>query len=136
MASIEKIWEAFQANKVCFLATVENGEPKVRPVSPMALSEGKLWFCTFRSRNIYRQLTIHPGLQMFSLGQDTSSVRITAKAVFEDNRAVKQIGLDTRPNLPRLFGRADNPEFIAYYLAEAKAELRSAPNLPPEIFEF
>lgn len=136
MSAIEKIAKFLEINQVCFLATVDEGEAKVRPVAPMAFKDGKIWFSTSRQGNIYRQLTVHPTFQMFCLSPEMASARVTAKATFEDNREMKQYGLDTRPNLPQFFGNADNPDFVIFYVEHGKAEMRTSPMQAPDFFDF
>lgn len=136
MSGIIKVTEFLQANPICFLATVDNGAPKVRPIMPMIIREGRVWFSTTRQGNIYRQLVAHPGFQIFSLTPGMASLRMSGEAVFEDNRELKQWGLENRPNLPKLFGRVDNPDFMLFYITNGQAEMKSSVFEAPDVFTF
>ena len=56
--------KALQQTGVFAVATVENGEPKVRPFGAVAEFEGKLYLCTGNQKAVYRQIKAHPQVQM------------------------------------------------------------------------
>lgn len=46
-----------------YLATIDAddpGQPRVRPFSFAMADAGKLWFCTSRDKDVWRELAVHP----------------------------------------------------------------------------
>ncbi len=43
-----------------YLATSENGQPHVRPFSFAAMDQGRIWFATANTKDVYRELEANP----------------------------------------------------------------------------
>jgi uncharacterized pyridoxamine 5'-phosphate oxidase family protein len=57
---MKKVSKLLTENPMGFLATVENGEPRVRPWGFMFEENGKFYFCTNNTKDVYRQLQASP----------------------------------------------------------------------------
>ena len=49
-----------------YLATCEGDQPHVRPFSFAAVQDGRIWFCTATTKDVYRELELNP---KFETGQ-------------------------------------------------------------------
>ena len=72
---------------MCFVATVSGNEPRVRAFQYQFEQDGKLWFCTARSKDVFRQLQANPAVQVCAVRQDMIWLRVSGK-VTTDRKSV------------------------------------------------
>lgn len=112
-----------QENPVQYLATVgRDGKPKCRPFMFCFEREGKLWFCTNNTKEVYKDLQENPYVEVSTSSPAYAWIRLSGKAVFADDRAVKE-GCMENPIVMGQYQSADNPIFVVFYLEGAKAVL-------------
>lgn len=99
---------------MCFIATASNNEPHVRAFQYQFEQDGKLWFCTARSKDVFKQLEVNPAVEICAVNKDMTWVRITGKVSFEDSHAVKERILSEQPLIKGIYGTADNPDFTTF----------------------
>lgn len=109
-----------------FLATTENGEPRVRPFSFIMQYDGKLYFTTGTSKAVYSQLKENPAVEICSLPNDKMQwMRVKGRVVFEDNLDAKKEAFNVMPMLKRSYKTPENPEMTVFYLDDVKSEICS-----------
>lgn len=119
-------------NPVQYLSTIGlDGKPKVRPFMFSLEREGKLWFCTNIQKDVYAQLQQNPWVELSISDASFAWLRLSGRAVFEDNRAVKEACMAI-PLVKSIYETADNPIFTVFYLAEAQATLADFSGNPPK----
>ena len=80
-----------QENPVQYLATVgRDGKPKCRPFMFCFEREGKLWFCTNNTKEVYKDLQENPYVEVSTSSPAYAWIRLSGKAVFADDRAAKE----------------------------------------------
>ncbi len=122
------------ANPVQYLATQgEDGKPKVRPFMFSVEREGRLWFCTNIEKDVYKQLRKNPWVEVCVSDPSFAWLRLSGRAVFEDNRDVKEACMGI-PLVKGIYGAADNPIFTVFYLDEARAVLADFSGQPPKTY--
>ncbi|MBC2872041.1 pyridoxamine 5'-phosphate oxidase family protein [Bittarella massiliensis] len=120
-----------QENLVQYLATVgRDGKPKCRPFMFCFEREGKLWFCTNNTKEVYKDLQENPYVEVSTSSPAYAWIRLSGKAVFADDRAVKE-GCMENPIVKGQYQSADNPIFVVFYLEGAKAVLADFSGNPP-----
>ena len=120
-----------QENPVQYLATVgRDGKPKCRPFMFCFEREGKLWFCTHNTKEVYKDLQENPYVEVSTSSPAYAWIRLSGKAVFADDRAVKE-GCMENPIVKGQYQSADNPIFVVFYLEGAKAVLADFSGNPP-----
>ena len=120
-----------QENPVQYLATVgRDGKPKCRPFMFCFEREGKLWFCTNNTKEVYKDLQENPYVEVSTSSPAYAWIRLRGKAVFADDRAVKE-GCMENPIVKGQYQSADNPIFVVFYLEGAKAVLADFSGNPP-----
>ena len=63
------------------IATVDDeGKPQVRIIDVMIVEKDKLYFCTGRGKDFYRQLMKRPDVAVTGLNKDFQMVRLSGKA--------------------------------------------------------
>jgi uncharacterized pyridoxamine 5'-phosphate oxidase family protein len=118
-------------NPVQYLATVgRDGRAKCRPFMFCFEREGKLWFCTGTMKDVYRDMQANPHVEFCVSNPAYAWLRLSGRAVFADNRAVKEACMEN-PIVKGVYGDAGNPVFAVFYLAEAKAVIADFSGNPP-----
>jgi len=108
--------------KFPMLATVDpEGQPRVRPVSPVRTEEFTVFVANLRRYGKTAELAANSRCELCYLDAQHDQVRITATAEILDNQAeADRILLDAiwaeNPLLRRYLGTPDNPELIVYRL--------------------
>ena len=88
---MQKVVEFLQKNPVQYLATVgRDGKAKCRPFMFCFEQDGKLWFCTNNTKDVYKDMLANPEVEVSVSSPEYAWIRIHGKAVFEDNKSVKE----------------------------------------------
>lgn len=120
-----------QENPVQYLATIgRDGKAKCRPFMFCFEKEGKLWFCTNNTKEVYQDMQANPYIEVTVSSPAYEWIRLSGKATFEDNREVKALCMKN-PIVKGQYETGDNPIFEVFYLAEAKAVIADFSGNPP-----
>ena len=129
---MEEVIRFLQENPVQYLATVgRDGKAKCRPFMFMAAHDGRLWFCTNNTKDVYRDMQADPYVEVCVSSPSYAWIRLNGKAVFENNHEVKEICMQN-PIVRGQYQTADNPIFEVFYLADAKAVIADFSGNPPQ----
>lgn len=129
---MSKVVEFLQANPVQYLATVgRDGKAKCRPFMFSGEMDGKLWFCTNNTKEVYQDMLMNPNVELSVASPAYAWIRLNGKVVFEDNRAVKEMCLEN-PIVKGQYQTPDNPIFVVFYLANAHAVIADFSGNPPQ----
>lgn len=121
-------------NSVRTLATVGlDGKPKLRPFTFFFEKDGKLWFETSSTKQVYKELLDTPYIEFCASGPKMSWIRLSGKVNFSDNLDIKRAMFEKTNNLSCLYKNPENPVFKAFSLTNAKAVLYRY-NMEPEEF--
>lgn len=122
-------------NPVQYFATVGlDGRPKVRPFQFMLEDGGRLWFCTSNKKDVYAEIQKTPYTEISVSSPSFAWIRLSGRVTFEDNRDVKNRILAESGLVKSLYGSADNPDFEAFYLADAKATIADFSGQPSKTY--
>ncbi|AKN31233.1 pyridoxamine 5'-phosphate oxidase [Clostridium carboxidivorans P7] len=118
-------------NPVQYLATVgRDGKAKCRPFMFCFEKDGKLWFCTNNTKDVYKDMKENPYIEISVSSPSYAWIRLNGKVVFENNMSVKE-GCMNNPIVKGQYQTADNPIFEVFYLADAKAVIADFSGNPP-----
>ena len=112
-----------QENSPFYLATVEEGKPKVRPFGFVMEHEGRFWFSTNNKKNVYKQMLANPYFEMCTVAPDRTWLRLQGKAVPGATPAIKAKALEVSPVLKQMYSVDDNI-FELFYIEECEATFR------------
>lgn len=133
---MSKVAEFLHENPVQYLATVgRDGKAKCRPFMFSFEKEGKLWFNTGNFKDVYKDMQENPNIEVCISSPEYQWIRISGKAVFVDDRAIKEAALEN-PIVKGNYQTADNPVFEVFYLEDAHAVLADFSGNPPQEFDF
>ena len=94
---MSKVVEFLKENPVQYLATVgRDGKAKCRPFMFIGEMEGKLWFCTNNTKDVYKDMLANPEIEISTSSPSYAWIRLNGKAVFENNMAAKKCAWEIR----------------------------------------
>ena len=128
---MDEVVRFLQDNPVQYLATVgRDGKAKCRPFMFCFEKNDRLWFCTNNAKEVYKEMRQNPDVEFSVSSPSYAWIRLSGRALFEDNRAVKEACLNN-PIVKSLYRTADNPLFEVFYLEGARAVLAEFSGNPP-----
>ena len=133
-----EILQFLNANMVFHLATVEDGEPRVRGIWLYRADENGLVFHTGKMKELHRQLSADPHVEMsFNNGKfgDLTQVRVRGTVELVEDLELKKEIVQKRPFLKPWVDRDGYEQMAVYRLKNGKAAVWSmSDNLAPKEF--
>ena len=127
-------FEFMKANPVFHIATVDGTKARVRPFGFFMNRNNKLYFCTGKAKDVYKQMVKSPDIEISNLGKDNMWLRIRGRIAFDDSREAKAQAFETSPNLLNIYKKgADDENFVTFYFTEAEATLYSFTAAPKKL---
>lgn len=122
----------------CFgnLATVDGGKPRVRPFAFMFAENGRFYFCTASTKDVYRQLTECPFIEFTMTNKDMHWLRISGEIKFDEDIRSKEKCFANYPMLKDIYQSPDNPLIKVFYLEHGNASIDSMTAEPRKNFDF
>ena len=106
---MSKAVEFLNENPVQYLATVgRDGKAKCRPFMFAGEVDGKLWFCTNNTKDVYKDMQENPEIEISVSNPSYAWIRLHGTAVFENNMTVKEVCMQN-PIVKGQYQTADNP---------------------------
>lgn len=128
---MEEIYEFLKACGDYFLATCDDGQPRVRPFGTVNIYNGRLYIQTGKSKSVSRQLHKNPKLEICAM-KDGKWMRVEATAAEDDDREARVSMLEAYPNLKALYSPDDGSTEV-WYLRNVTATLYSFTE-PPVVY--
>ena len=130
---MQRVYDFLKACNTYYLATVEDGQPRVRPFGTIDIFNGRLYIQTGRSKAVSCQMHEEPRVEICAFNGE-KWLRLSAKAVLDDNIEAQTHMLDAYPNLKRMYQPGDGNTEV-FYLADATATFCSF-TAAPEVITF
>ncbi|WP_027185553.1 pyridoxamine 5'-phosphate oxidase family protein [Desulfovibrio inopinatus] len=123
-------------NPIVFLATSDKGEARVRPFQYQFEDDGRLWFCSAKSKEVYAQLQSDPRLEFSCTSKDMRTLRIKGKANLDDDMEIKKRIITDNALVRSIYGEADNPDFTVFSVDHGSGILFDLTGKKPVVAEF
>lgn len=130
---MEKVLNFLKEAGTYYLATVEDGQPRVRPFGTVNEFEGKLYIQTGKIKPVSKQIMKNPLVEICAF-KDGSWLRLSGELVEDDRREARKSMLDAYPELRRMYDEDDGNTQV-FYFRNAKAVFSSF-TAAPEVIEF
>ena len=127
MSSAAKVSEFLDKAKVFYFLTTDGDQPKGRPFGFRMLVDDKLYFGCGTFKNVFKQLTANPKVEVLAVaGDDFMRYDGTAKVVKDDALLAK-----VREAMPGIMAMYDKNgwEMGLFYLENGHAEIRGMMDL-------
>ncbi|MES2438185.1 MAG: pyridoxamine 5'-phosphate oxidase family protein [Verrucomicrobiota bacterium] len=102
--------------KFPMLATMDGGQPRLRPVSPVRTERFTVFLANLRSYGKTLEIASNPKVELCYLDDSHDQVRITGAASVVTDRGLLESIWNENPLLRTYLGSIDNPELIIYQL--------------------
>jgi len=103
-----------QDAKFPMLASIDDDQPRLRPVSPVRVDGFTIYVANLRSYHKTGEIAANPKVELCYLAPDHDQVRITGVAeVVTEGDLIEEIW-EENPLLRQYLGMSDNPELIIY----------------------
>ncbi len=127
-------FEYLKANPVFHIATIDGTKARVRPFGFSMKRNGALYFCTSKTKDVYRQLSQNPEIEISDMGHDATWLRIRGRIAFDETRDAKVQAFKESSNLLKIYPKgADDETFVTFYFTEAVSTLFSFSEAPKKI---
>ena len=128
--------ETYDFLKKCetyYLATSDNGQPRVRPFGTVDIFDGKLYFQTGKKKSVSRELHENPDFEICAFDGSTW-LRLSGKAFEDDNVEARRHMLDAYPMLRNMYDENDGNTEV-FRITDAEAVFSSFTE-PPRTVKF
>lgn len=114
-----------------YLATVENGQPRVRPFGTVNVFEGKLYIQTGKVKPVAKQIAANPLAELCAF-QNGTWLRLSGELVEDDRVEARKSMLDAYPELRGMYDENDG-NTVVYYFRNASAVFSSFTAAPETV---
>lgn len=97
-----------------YLASIDEDQPRVRPVSPVRTVGFIVYVANLRSYHKTQEIAANPKVELCYLDKNHNQLRITGVAKIVDDRATLEAIWNENPLMRQYLGSIDNPELIVY----------------------
>jgi len=128
-------------NPICYLATVEKDQPRVRALAFWFADETGFYFQTASFKEFYQQLKVNPKTEVCFYNNDPRMgmmLRIAGKVEFLDDAGLKEKVMTDRPFLQAFGLSATSPGLILFRISHGQAHFWTRENnlKPKEYIDF
>ncbi len=122
MSNIEKVNAFLDKAKTFYFLTTDGNQPKGRPFGFHMLVDGKLYFGCGTFKNVFKQLTANPQVEVLALSGD-EFMRYDGRAkVVKDDKLLAKVR-EIMPQIMDLYDK-NSWEMGLFYLEDGHAEIR------------
>lgn len=120
---IDTVLEYLTAVPAWYLATSENGQPHVRPFSFAAQQDGKIWFCTATTKDVWAELVANPRFEATSWWPGHGWLILRGEAGMEDLVCddIRQAGFEHMAGLGEHYDGAHDPVLVFFSVEHPQA---------------
>ena len=108
------VYKFLKKAETYYLATVEDGQPRVRPFGTVNIFEGKLYIQTGKEKTVFQQLMANPNAEICGCYKGTW-LRVSGKLVDDNRVEAKKSMLDAYPNLRGRYNENDDNTRVLYF---------------------
>jgi len=127
-------YDFLKANQVFHLATVDGTKARVRPFGFVMKRNDALYFCTNKTKDVYKQMVRCPQVEMSAMGAEGKWLRLCGTAVFDESRDAKAQAFTESAMLLQIYPKgADEEIFVTFCLKDAEATLYSFTDAPKKV---
>jgi len=119
-----------------FLATLEEGQPRVRPYQFMLEDKGRLCFSTNNTKEVCKQLKLNPSMEFASSNQHGGWIRLRGNVAFSSEAALKDKILAKSAVVRGIYKTSDHPNFEVFYLEHGSAQIMASSGQPVQKVDF
>lgn len=127
MTNLEKVCAFLDRAKVFYFLTTDGDQPKGRPFGFRMVADGKLYFGCGTFKNVFRQLTANPHVEVLAAAESEFMRYDGVAKVVRDDALIEKV----RAMMPEIMALYDQNgwEMGLFYLEDGHAEIRGMMDL-------
>ncbi len=129
--NMEKVFKFLKEAEVYYLATDDNGQPRVRPFGTVNIYDGKLYIQTGKKKDVSKQLHKNPKAEICAF-KDGKWLRVACELIEDDRIEAKKSMLDAYPSLRAMYDENDGNTEV-FYCKNATAVFSSFTEAPETV---
>ena len=107
---MKSVYDFIKACETYYLATVEDGQPCVRPFGTINIFEDKLYIQTGKSKSVSKQIQKNPHVELCCF-DGSQWLRLCGELVRDDRREAKEAMLSNYPDLKSMYSADDDKNY-------------------------
>lgn len=133
MTGNETVLQYLTAVPAWYLATSVDDQPHVRPFSFAAEQDGKIWFCTATTKDVWEELLANPRFEATSWWPGHGWLILRGVAGMNDlvNNDIRQAGYDHLTMLGETYDGPTDPTLVFFSVEEPQAWICSHDDWEP-----
>lgn len=132
---MNEVFEFLTENPTFYLATIDGDQARVRPFGAVAKFEDKLYLGTNNTKDVFKQLTANPKVEVSTTSKKGEWIRLSGNAVVDPRPEAKNAMLEANPMLKKMYS-IDDGIFEVFYLTDAVAVFNSFGSNEPKVVKF
>ena len=121
--------------QVCFLGTVHENVPRVRPMRPFVSEEGTVWLVSYKDTEKTREIEANNAVELCAVDENSNVLRLQGNLLgeervsAEERTRVRRNIFEELASVAEFFSGAEDPAMAIYKLEIAKVIFRSLENV-------
>ena len=111
---MKEVYDFLKATGTYYLATVEDGQPRVRPFGTVNIFEDKLYIQTGKSKNVSKQIQSNPKVEICAM-KSGKWLRLAGELIRDDRKEAKADMLEHYPELKKMYSADDDNTEVLYF---------------------
>ena len=103
---MKEVYDFLKKAGTYYLATAEGDQPRVRPFGTIDIFEDRLYIQTGLKKDVAKQILANPKVELCAFDSG-KWIRVTAKAVLDENIEAQKHMLDAHPELKAMYQPGD-----------------------------
>ena len=104
--------EFINTSPVFHIATVDGTKARVRPFGFIMKRNNTLYFCTNKTKDVYKQLKQSPDIEISDMGSNSTWLRIRGRIAFDETREAKVKAFEHMPDLLKIYPKGADDELV------------------------
>lgn len=126
-----KVVDFLNEAKTYYLATVDEGEARIRPIGATVEYNEKVYLATNNQKDMFKQILNNPSISVSGMSEG-KWIRITGKAVVDNSDDARRAMLEANPAIQNMYSIGDGL-FEVFYIDNMKAIIYSFTSEPIEL---
>lgn len=133
---MKEVIDFYTKNPVGCLATIDNGKPRVRPFQFQFADNGRLYFCTANTKDVYRELAANPSAEFVSTSPEYVFMRVGGDVQFSRDVNLKKRILDANDLVRSIYQTPENPVFEVFFIEHGTVKIADLSGKPARFVKF
>ncbi len=119
---LKDVYEFANINPLCYLATVEGDQPRVRAFMLWYAGDKGFYFHTSGEKRVFQQIKANPKVEVcFYATQSGAMMRAAGKAVILEDLELKKKLLEDLPYVKKMVSGPADPDLVVFRVQEGDA---------------